>query len=155
MSEMSQTPDKFLPSLTMMYYAMIAGILIFAVMVVLMMGSQDKIFDFSNTVFLVAAAVAAIFCWLSSVLHSKLIEKIQQSNTLQQKMHKSMTAHIVSYFFLEIPALAGVVLFLVFSNWAFLLITVFVLFFFLKNNPNDETILDAMKLTFEERKLFK
>lgn len=154
MSEMPQTPDKFLPSIHMMYFAMIAGIVIFAVMVVVMMGSEFKRISFLDSLFWFIALISVAFYWASVILYDKMLFKIHKNDSLQEKMKKSVYAHIVRYMLLEIPALVGVMCFLAFSNWAFLLVTVFFLFHFYRINPKKDSILNDLKLSYEERKLF-
>lgn len=152
---MPQTPGKFIPSIFMMYFAMVAGIVIFALMVIVLTNHEIKQLSFNDPILWFVAIISLAFYWISKKIYESLLGKISKSDLLPEKMRKSVLAHVVRYMPLEISALAGVVCFLAFSNWAFLLVTAFILLNIYLIIPKKEIILNDLKLTNEERKLFE
>lgn len=105
MSYVNRQPKDFIKSLQIIHFALVSGVLIFAIYV--FYGAKDRLF-FSyqeDKAFLYLAIIIAFAGNLTSkFLYAKLIKKITKDDDLSQKAIKYSNSHIFRMAMLEFPA---------------------------------------------------
>jgi len=147
-------PANFLKTNSVIFYALLAGMIIMAGMMCLMNPTQNFDFDLKNQllVIMLVAMIAGIFG--SNFLYNFFKNKIENNNSIGEKIAKIQSANLARLALVEAPALLGIVLYMVESNLAFLMLSAIMILYFLTLKPSKDKILDDMNLTSDERRQF-
>ncbi|MCU7617244.1 hypothetical protein NZ698_08540 [Chryseobacterium sp. PBS4-4] len=139
---------------SLIFTALLAGMIIMGGMMYLMNPTKNFDFNMKNQllVIMLVAMIAGIFgC---NLLYNFFKNKIENINSLGEKIAKIQSANLARLALVEAPALLGIVLYMVESNLAFLMLSAIMILYFLTLKPSKEKILDDMNLTSEERRQF-
>lgn len=126
----------------------IAQLLIFAVFYFLVQADDykpqaelDSIFTF------IVPSAGLIAMFISRLLYGQNILKVEQTNTIADKLNKYRTFKIISWAILEGAALFSLVSFFLTGNYFYVAVFIFVYGFFLFNRPSKEGFVIDMQVT--------
>jgi hypothetical protein len=151
-----QTPATFLRNITIIHLALAAGQVLFGAVVLSI--SKRIIINVRDThdpmVYLVP--LLAITCFiLSNFLFKKVLSTaIKPDSTLRQKLLYYQTALIIRLALLEGPSLFGIVAFFLTGSLFFLLISAFLVGYFIYIRPTKGNIEEVLELNYEEKEVF-
>jgi len=147
-------PANFFKMTSLIFNALLAGMIIMAGMMCLTNPTQNFDFDLKNQllVIMLVAMIAGIFG--SNFMYNFFKNKIETNNSIGEKTAKIQSANLARLALVEAPALLGIVLYMVESNLAFLMLSAIMILYFLTLKPSKDKILDDMNLTSDERRQF-
>nr|WP_294942857.1 hypothetical protein [uncultured Mucilaginibacter sp.] len=151
-----QTPATFLRTITIIHLALGAGQVLFGVVVLSL--SNRIIINVRDThdpmVYLVPLLAVTCF-FLSNFMFKKVLSSaIKPESTLRQKLMYYQTALIIRLALLEGPSLFGIVAFFLTGSLFFLLISGFLVCYFIYIRPTKDNIEETLELSYEEKEVF-
>ncbi|MBW8522370.1 hypothetical protein K0U91_07780 [Chryseobacterium chendengshani] len=147
-------PASFFKMMSLIYNALLAGMIIMGGIMYLMNPSKNLDFDLSNQLLAIMLVVMVTGVFGSNLGYNFLKNKIDNNDSIGEKIAKVQGATIAKLAFIEAPALLGIILYMVESNLAFLMLSAIMILYFLVLKPSKDKILDDMNLTSEERRKF-
>ncbi|MBW7675078.1 hypothetical protein [Chryseobacterium chendengshani] len=147
-------PASFFKMMSLIYNALLAGMIIMGGMMFLMNPSKNLDFDLNNQLLAIMLVVMVTGVFGSNLGYNFLKNKIDNNDSIREKIAKVQGATIAKLAFIEAPALLGIILYMVESNLAFLMLSAIMILYFLVLKPSKDKILDDMNLTSEERRKF-
>ena len=147
-------PANFFKMTSLIFTALLAGMIIMGGMMYLMNPTKNFDFNLKNQVLVImlVAMIAGIFG--SNFLYNFFKNKIENNNSLGEKIAKIQSANLARLALVEAPALLGIVLYMVESNLVFLMLSAIMILYFITLKPSKDKILDDMNLTSDERRQF-
>ncbi|WP_296383040.1 hypothetical protein [Winogradskyella sp.] len=150
-----QTPKGILKTITIIYYAYCAAILIFGIVALYITENVEiKIADSEDPFFYLVPVFAIAIAFLSHFLFQKNLKKTQEKSTLKEKLVQYQSARIIRYAMLEAPALLGIVIFIITSNPFYLLIAAIVLAYLVLLRPTKPILKEDLNLNIEQEPEF-
>ena len=149
------TPNKFVQTLTIIYMALLSGLLLFIGFVFFQFeGGMTPTFDSSDTLLLIYPVVAIGAILLSQVIYKKLLTTAKNKSGLKSKLQGYQTASIVKFALIEGPAFFGIVLTMVTGNTAFIAIAGVLVIFLLLQKPSQAKVENDLDLRGDDRNKF-
>ena len=148
---LKMTPKVFFQSLNVIYLGLLSGMILLPIFFFFIVESKNFNFDLGNILLVILLLLAIAGVFVSNILYTKSVAKIENGDSLKEKLQKIQGAMIVKYFAVELPALIGAVLFMRDGNYVYLIVTSALILVFITLKPNKERILEDMKLTPEQR----
>ena len=146
------TPGSYLKLLTVIYSALFAGQLLFAVLVFMLKNST--IIDFKNTrdPFLFVVPFMALGAIIGgNFLFKKTLTEATGKETLKQKLMVYQTAVIIKSALLEGPSWLGIFVYIQTSNFLYLIISGVLMLYFLTQRPTKDKIENDLNLSYEDK----
>ncbi|MBS4033110.1 MAG: hypothetical protein KGZ85_01480 [Ignavibacterium sp.] len=133
----------------LIFFALAAGqLLILVIFLFLINGVEipkdnpiDKIFTF------IIPLVGLTSMFASKILYTQNILKVQQTDTITEKLMKYRSFKIIFWAILEGAALFSLVAFFLTANYLYVVVFIFVFGFFLFNRPSKEGFVIDMQIT--------
>jgi len=154
MNTIQQTSKQYFRSLQIIYFTMIAGQIMFAVITFFLIhsksidkGAQElkEIFVYIVPFFVIGSLVGG------NVFFRKMMNTYRSSDDLIKKMTGYRSALIVRYALLEGSTLFSIIVYLVTGYWLFLLIAGLMVLIFLILKPTIERAVTELELNANER----
>ncbi len=149
------TPNKFVQALTIIYMALLSGLLFFGALAFFQFnGGMIPTFDSSDTLLLIYPFIAISAIFLSQTLYRKLLATAQEKPGLKLKLQSYQTASIVKIALIEGPAFLGIVLSMATGNTAYLAIAGVLIIFLLMQKPSRTKVESDLNLRGDDRNQF-
>jgi hypothetical protein len=146
-----QTPAKYLKTLSIIHFALVAGQMLFAI--VALVQSKKIMINVRNPrdplIFIVPLIAAGGFV-ASNVLFKKKVNEIGKTASLKIKLIDYQTALIIRFAALEGPSLLGIVAFLITGQLFFLVISGAIILYFIHIRPTKQSIEETLELNYQE-----
>lgn len=138
----NQEFSDFFKKLQLIFYAILIGPCIFLAVVFFLNFSESfsSEFEEENLFLIIAAIIAFTNLFLSNFIPKMLLSKIQDNESLGNKLHKYRSASIVKYGLLEAPAIISTVGYLLTENLIFVGIALGMLLVLFLQQPNKTSI---------------
>ncbi|MFB0494584.1 hypothetical protein ABID99_000821 [Mucilaginibacter sp. OAE612] len=150
----NQTPSLILKQITIIHLALVAGQILFGI-VVFAIGKQQPLNPKNDALIYVMPAIA-LGCFLVSMLLPKnMIGNIKNDQPLLAKLKLYQTAFIIRMALLEGPSLFGIVCFLLTNNVVFISISAALVLYAIYQRPTRQKIEDDLNLGYEEKAEFE
>lgn len=147
-------PSNFFKMMSLIFTALLAGMILMGGIMCLMNPTKNFDFDLKNQLLVIMLVVMIAGIFGSNAVYNFLKNKIENNNSIGEKIAKIQSANLARLALVEAPALLGIVLYMVESNLAFLMLSAIMILYFLTLKPSKEKILDDMNLTSDERRQF-
>lgn len=149
------TPKSFLNTLTLMHLSFFMAMLFFAGMAYYI--NQSHEFDFENLdmtflLILVLFGVSAIFG--GHFIKLKQLEKARNYSGLREKLVIYQSALLINFAIVESAAFFGIILYLIKSEFSYLLVALILMIHFLTIKPTKEKIIKSLQLGREHQMEF-
>jgi hypothetical protein len=155
MTKPTLTPKSFLTTLTIMHLSFFGAMLFFAGMAYYV--NQNHAFNFENLdmtylFILVLIGVFAIFG--GHYVKIKQLKKARNYSGLREKLGIYQSASLINYAFVESAAFFGIILYLITSEFSYLLVALILMIHFLTIRPTKEKIIKSLQLGREHQMEF-
>ena len=150
-SGQQQSPNAAFKTLTIIYFALLAGQLMFAAVVLSLLKKVFFSVQYSGDPLLYIVPVMAIGGIMAGdFLFKQQIEIARKRDTLSSKLTVYQTAIIIRCALLEGASLFGIVATLLSGNLFFLMVSAFIILYFLSFRPTKDKLKNLLQLTYEE-----
>lgn len=135
------TPKSFLRISTIIHLALVAGVLIFGIVMFSIRQNQKLELSYTGDIMFFLVPILAIAGILvGNYQYANTMKVLASKNTLREKLAGFQTASIVKYAMLEGPALLGLVSFMNEGNQYFLIISILLALWLLMQKPTRDKI---------------
>lgn len=149
------TPNKFVQTLTMIYMALLSGLLFFIAIVFFQFdGGMTPTFDTSDTLLLIYPVIAIGAIVVSQMIFKKLLAAAENKPGLKNKLDSYQTASIIKFAMIEGPAFLGIVLSMTTGNTAFIAIAGVLVIFLILQKPSRTKVESDLNLRGDDRNRF-
>ena len=145
-------PKSFKTTLSIIHFALLAGIVLFLVFVYLQNQSFKIDTDSSDVFIYIIPIVAAMGYFGSLFIFKKIVDAITREAILENKLKKYYTASIIKYALIEGPTMIAIVAYYLSCNVLHLIIALSLLVYLFTQRPTNEKITKELKLNREEEK---
>lgn len=150
------TPNKFIQTLTIIYMALLLGLLMFMGFVFFQFsGGITPEIDTNDTLLLIYPVIAIFALVGSQTLFKKLLASAENKSDLKSKLMNYQTASIVKYAMIEGPAFFGIIFSMITGNTAYIAIACVLVIYFLMQRPTRAKIESDLNLKGELRNQFQ
>ncbi|HEY9113414.1 MAG TPA: hypothetical protein VIN10_01860 [Bacteroidales bacterium] len=150
------TSKAYFKALTIMYFALIAGLVFFGI-VALFLVQSGQISDTGDELRNIFLFVAPLFLvggvFGSTIMFKKGLVEAKNKTELLEKLNFYRSALIVRYALLEGPAFFTTVVYLITGDLLFLGMTALIIVIFLIINPSPEKAINDLELSYEEKQV--
>jgi len=153
--QLSETsPKSFIKTNTIIHLALVAGVLIFLIVVFNLKSKDEKVFDPSNLFFIIHLGLTIGTIIIGHLITTMNLKRIQKSDSLESKLVNVQTANITKWALIEGPCLFGGVIFLnEMGNILSLGVSILGAAYLYSTKPTKAKIIEQGQLTYEEEKL--
>lgn len=149
------TPNKFVQTLTIIYMALLSGLLFFIAIVFFQFdGGMTPTFDTSDTLLLIYPVIAIGAIVVSQMIFKKLLVTAQNKPDLKSKLGSYQTASIIKFAMIEGPAFLGIVFSMTTGNTAFIAIAIVLVIFLILQKPSRAKVESDLNLRGDDRNQF-
>ena len=142
------TPNSFMKNLTIIYIALLAGMVMFGLVIVFLTDVWESTLPSTDDPFLYAVPVLTFLgVVLGRVIHKKFMDKLQKTESLKDKLIGYQTACIIKYALVEMPFLVGVVGALLTNNIYYLMISGTLVMYYITLRPTRIKVKEDLSLT--------
>ena len=135
------TPKSFLKTLSLIHLSLVAGVVIFGIMMYLQTPNQEISINYEGDVmFFVVPFMAIAGIFAGNYLYNIIITNLNSKKTLKEKLSGFQTASIIKYALIEGPALLGIIAFMNEGNQYFLLISLLLILWLLAQRPTRDRV---------------
>lgn len=152
---MENNKPAALLSLRIVYFALLAGMLMFAAITYLIGLNQPPVMpdvEMRKNFFLGVLAVAAICLTAASVLSERDLKKIADNGNLQQQFEKYRAISIRTYALFEAPAMLAIICYFLTQQSQLFIIIAIIIVRYLVEIPSARKIAERLKVSEEELK---
>ncbi len=142
----------FLKTLSFMHLALVIGLSIFTVLAFTQNMDFNTETDTKNVLLYVVPIAALIGYFGSQFLFKKLLMRITDTNSLEEKLKKYQSASHLKYALIEAPAFLALFAYYNSGNALPLVIAVCLLVYLFVQKPSKQKILMEIPLTIEQRR---
>lgn len=142
-------------SLSVIFFGLLLGMLMMGGIIYSMNPSENFEVDLHNPFIIVMIIVTIAGIFGSNALYGFFVNKIEENDTLADKISKIQQAMIVRLALVEGPTLVGIVLYIKEANLVFLIFSALLILYFLRLKPSRDKLLDDIKLIGQERREFE
>ncbi len=154
-SSQELTPNKFVQTLTIIYMALLSGLLFFVAIIFFQFdGGMTPTFDTSDTLLLVYPIIAIGAILGSQTIFKKLLTAAESKPGLKAKLASYQTASIIKFAIIEGPAFFGIILSMITGNTAFIAIAGVLIIYLLLQKPSRSKVESELNLRGEHRNQF-
>jgi len=150
------TSKAYFKTLTIVYFALLAGQVLFAILSLVLVqtgklgddgGEFGEILIYTVSVFLIGGIIA------STVMFKKSLSEAKNKNTLLEKMNFYRSALIVRYAPLEGVTMFAIVAYILTGNLLFMGMAAMIIVIFLIIKPSPEKAINDLELSYEEKQV--
>lgn len=119
--------------------------------------NQNHVLDFENvdmTLLLILALIGVSAIFGGHYVKMKQLEKASDYNSLREKLGIYQSASLIHYAFVETATLFGIILYLIKSEFSYLLVVLILMIHFLTIRPTKEKIIKSLRLNREHQMQF-
>lgn len=155
----SRITDKktLLRTLTIIFFALIAGQVLFGLVVVFVANKGRMSFTIPavSDVFVLIVPLMAVACIIvGTIVYTALIKRVKKLDTLSGKLQLYLSANLVRCALAQAPSLFGIVASLLTFNLFYLGISALMVMYMLSFRPTSERIDTALDLGFQDKMTF-
>ncbi len=152
------TSKQYFRSLTIVYFALIAGLVFFTVIAVflnfqLSEFAKNNNENFKQTMLIVSLIFAFSGIAVSLLIFRKKLEKVWQKNTLSDKLNEYRGALIAKYAALEVASMFAIVAFMLCGDFILIVIAVVLILYMTIQRPSKERASIHLMLTYKDQQL--
>jgi hypothetical protein len=137
------------------YYSLLTGLLLFFIVVIALIQDKDpsngKAID--NIFTIIVPVFGFMMMFLSRMIYTQMLSKIDAGNSLIQKISGYRTAKIVAWAMIESACFLALVATLFTSNYLYVAVFIFLFGFFFLIKPSKESLIRDMHLNSDESDL--
>lgn len=135
------TPKTFLKTFSIIHFALVMGVSLFAVVTYMITENQKFSIDYSGDfMFFVVPLMGIAGIMAGNFFYGNTLKGLAAKDTLKEKLSGFQTASIIKYALLEGPALFGIVAFMNEGNQYFLSISLFLIGWLLMQRPTRDKV---------------
>lgn len=154
MAPQTRTAQQYLKTLQIIHLAMLAGQLLFLLVVAVLDLSPQNIDSFKDIESILLVAIPAVV--FSGIIAGELLLKnslpdIRQQTALGDKLFRYREKFILKMALLEGPALLSIIGFLLTKNYLFAGLAIIIVLLFLSKRPTIDRISNDLELNLQER----
>jgi uncharacterized integral membrane protein len=153
------TPKIYFKTVNMLFVALVAGQVVFALVLFFLNQTQKKIEfitpEIHQTLVWIAPALAVAGIVLGWLVFNTKLKPLQHKNSLFEKLKGYQSAMILRFAFMEGPSLVALVFFYITGDYIFLGVSAFIILAFLFNRPSKSLIIRHLQLHDDERLLLE
>lgn len=144
--------NNFLKTITLIYYALLAGQIMFLAVAYLLNSNQisSKKHEMYDIFIIIVPILIGSGLFLSNFIFKMLIGKIEQNTSIENKLMTYRSALIIKYALMEGPSLFAIVAFLISGNAIFLAFSAVMILAFILQRPNRDKIVQNLNLNGKE-----
>jgi len=137
------------------YYALVTGLLIFFIVVIVLIQDTDPSTgkDIDNILTIIVPVFGLIMMFVSRMIYSQMLSKVDAGNSLIQKISSYRTAKIVAWATIESACFLALVATMLTSNYLYVAVFVFLFGYFFLMKPSKESLIRDMRLNSDESDL--
>jgi hypothetical protein len=150
MDPIKQTSGVYFRSLTVVFYGLIFGQVLFGLLSFLLMSTNKVVPEGENLkdVFIYIVPASALLGFiLSNILFKNRLKLMDENSTLLMKLNCYRGALIVRYALLEGPSIFSIVVYMVTGYVVFLIISALIVIYFLTLMPGKEKAIEDLELS--------
>jgi len=140
----------FLKTMSIIFYALLAGQLLFIVVALFTVNSIAPQNQDNDTFNIIVPVIVGSGMFISNVLFKQLLGKIDNNLSFEKKIEAYRSALIIKYVLLEVPSIFSTTVFLMSGNLMFLAFSAVTILAFLVNIPNRNKIAQELNLSNAE-----
>ncbi|MFD2161490.1 hypothetical protein ACFSJU_03745 [Paradesertivirga mongoliensis] len=153
--QLSQTPAKFLMTMSIIFFAMLAAQILFALVVSYLNSNRDMEAQASDRPFLYVVPIMAVVCFiLSKVMFDQILKQAKLKEALNEKAMVYQAAFLTRLALLEGASLFGIVTYFLTGNIFLLSVSALVILYFLTLRPTKERVSSNLALDYHQQKQF-
>jgi hypothetical protein len=155
MTKPTLTPKSFLTTLTIMHLSFFGAMFFFAGIAYYI--NQNHEFDFENlnkTYLIILALIGVSAIFGGHYVKIKQLEKASNYNSLREKLGIYQNASLINYAIVESAAFFGIILYLMTSEFSYLLVALILMIHFLTIRPTKDKIIKSLQLGREHQTEF-
>ncbi|GAB3934751.1 hypothetical protein [Mucilaginibacter myungsuensis] len=135
------TPGNALKTLKLIHLALLLGQVMFGAVAFLQIRNLHFDLDFNGQPLMIVVAVLAVSAFtVGNLLFNKQLEAAVSRTSLTEKLSGYQTAMIIRLALIEGPSMLGIVGFLISGNWAYLIVSGVLVFWFVILRPTKDKI---------------
>jgi hypothetical protein len=144
--------NNFLKPITLIYYALLAGQIMFMAVAYLLNSNQisPTKHEMYDMFIIIVPIIIGSGLFLSNFIFKMLIGKIEQKTSIENKLMTYRSALIIKYALMEGPSLFAIVAFLISGNAIFLAFAAVMILAFILQRPNRDKIAQDLNLNGKE-----
>jgi hypothetical protein len=146
-----QTPKSALKTITIIHLALLAGQVLFGIVVFAIRPSHTEQQPSDNVFKYLVPAMAVVMVGISQFMFPKLVAKAIPLPSLSAKMAAYQSALIVCYALLEAPSLFAITAYFLTGNVLYLLVAALLIARFITIRPTVSKTEEDLKLNYEEK----
>lgn len=150
----SMNIKAFFKTMTLIHAALCAGLLIFTIVVYFQNQSFEAVMDTSDVFIYLIPIVSVAGYFTSQFIFQKLLQGIDSTDTLANKLSKYNTASLIKYALIEGPAFLALAGYFMNSNAMYLVIAFALILYLYTQRPKVHKIIQELPLSYEEKKEF-
>jgi len=137
------------------YYALVTGLLIFFIVVIVLIQDTDPSTgkDIDNILTIIVPVFGLIMMFVSRMIYSQMLSKVDAGNSLIQKISSYRTAKIVAWATIESACFLALVATMLTSNYLYVAVFIFLFGYFFLMKPSKESLIRDMRLNSDESDL--
>ena len=144
----------FLKTLSFMHIALVIGLTIFTILAIVQNGEFNTETNAKNILLYLVPVTAMLGYFGSQFLFKKLLSKVSDTDSLEQKLRKYQSASHLKYMLIEAPAFFALFVYYTSGNALPLIIAICLLVYLFVQKPSKQKIRTELPLnSAEERKL--
>ncbi len=151
MATQALTSDEYFKKLSILYFALLGGQLLFAGVVYFLLSPAPTTFDDGGTFLYIVPAVAVSCVIMSNFLFKNLLNSAKNKSDLSDKFMSYQTAVLVRLALLEAPVLLAIVAYLLTGRLGLLGVGALVILFYLTVRPSKAKAAQELGLSPSEQ----
>lgn len=155
---MNQTNQLNIKTLRIIFFAFIAGLLMFSLVSTVVVNNQviPQLTEDLKAIFLIIIAIMSVSnIFIGKIIFNKRIEQAKTKLDFNEKLNIYMSANIIRFALIEGVALFSIICFMLMGDWIFLAVTAVLIVFFITLQPTIERCAMDLELTLDERELLE
>lgn len=154
MSKTVVTPQSYFKTLNILFFALLAGQIMFAAAAILINYTQPiaPVFtqDLQQLLLIIMMLIALVNIGVSYVIFTGKIKAIRNQADWESRLRNYQTALIIRFALMEMPSILATLLFMLSGNMLFLGFTGAIILVFLFLKPSSKTMVNHLKLDYND-----
>lgn len=142
----------FLKTLSFMHIALVIGLTIFTILAIVQNGEFNTETNAKNILLYLVPVTAMLGYFGSQFLFKKLLSKVSDTDSLEQKLRKYQSASHLKYMLIEAPAFFALFVYYTSGNALPLIIAICLLVYLFVQKPSKQKIRTELPLNSEEER---
>ena len=142
-----QSPQSTFKTITIVHMALLAGLILFGLVVLVIQPEKGIIINDSNVFFYIVPGLALAAIFVSITVFKKQVNTALNKPTVKEKITFYCSALIQRFAFLQGSSLLGIVVYLQTGNLFYLLMSGIIIIYFISIRPTKDRMLTDLNLT--------